>query len=533
MPTSAPHGRPVRGELFDEPIGTLLTRWAQDSPGRTAVLLPDGEAIAAVTYGELLDAANSVANVLADLPVGARVAVWGRNCVEWVYLEYACAINGLVLAPLNTAWTDIEVGAAVDLVEPAAVFVGLDRHGESLATRAEAIVGAARVRALGGLRDLPAALPPQRRVDPQGPFLIQFTSGTTGRSKAAVLSQLSAINSAGLRVLRDTGPAVCLNSVPFHHVGGSVFVVLGALVVGGAFVLVDRFSAPETVRLLRIAGVTHLGGVPIMIEDVLDELAASQEDSASLSTVALGGASISPDLVRRVREQTGAVVMVTYGQSECPLVSNSESGDTPEQIATTCGRACEATEIRVVDPATGRLVPPGAVGEIQVHSPMVMSGYFSMPDQTAETIGTDGFLRTGDLGSVDADGYLTIHDRLRDVIIRGGENVYPAEVEAALAQHPDVAACAVVGIADARWGHLVGASVVARRGSASPVELELFLSERLAHFKIPRRWRFVETLPMTASGKIRRHAVQADMTAAEVAPTESSARPVKSSPDDR
>lgn len=498
--------------LFDCSIGDLLTRRARNDGYRVALMWPDGDSLGSMTYGELLRAANSVAHLLANLQHGERVAVWGRNSTEWVLLQYACAMRGLLLTPFNTAWTNVEAAAAADLVEPAVLFAGSDSRGEPIAPRAEAILGNARVRRLDALGELPSAPPAMRAVSPQSPFLIQFTSGTTGRSKGAVLSQHAALNCAYLRLRRDTA-AVTLNSVPFHHVGGSISVLLGALSTKGASIVVDRFNPEESIRLLPLAGVTHLGGVPIMVEQLLDQLAKSPGAAPCLSTVALGGASISPALIRRVRKQTGAAVMVTYGQSECPLVTNSDRTDPPELLATTSGRPCEATEVRIVDPSTGNTVRFGETGEIQVRSPMMMSGYYGMPERTAEAISADGFLRTGDLGAMDSDGYLSIRDRVRDVIIRGGENIYPAEVEAALAEYPDVVMCAVVGIADARWGELVGATIVVSGNRPRPADLERFLSERLAHFKIPRIWRTVDALPTTASGKIRRNVVRQQMNA--------------------
>jgi acyl-CoA synthetase (AMP-forming)/AMP-acid ligase II len=203
--------------------------------------------------------------------------------------------------------------------------------------------------------------------------------------------------------------------------------------------------------------------------------------------------------------------MVTYAQSECPLITNSEHGDAREILASTVGRPCEATEVRIVAPETHRVVGCGEVGEIQVRSPMMMSGYYGAPDQTTEAIGSDGFLRTGDIGSMDEQGYLRILDRVRDVVIRGGENIYPAEVEAALGEHPGVARCAVVGIPDRRWGEQVGACVVARGAPLDGAVLEKFLAGRIAHFKIPRTWLFVDEVPMTASGKIRRNVVRSQM----------------------
>jgi acyl-CoA synthetase (AMP-forming)/AMP-acid ligase II len=527
-PAAAEPGGPGDSGLLTETVAGVLARQARVNGDRRAVLweetAPAGQGeLRWLTYAQLAGQASAVASLLAGLAAGGRVAVWGRNRVDWVLLEYACALRGLVLVPLNTAWTDHEAAAALELVEPAMLFAGQDSRGEPLAERARKVAGGTvPVRDLDGLLTLTgltltgtAALADVmvNGVEASHPFLIQFTSGTTGRAKGAVLSHRSVLNSAYLRERRDPASGgVCLNSVPYHHIGGSLYVVLGALTSGGAFVVVDRFDPDQTVRLLSLAGVTHLGGVPIMIERILDR-PGLRAAASTVRTVALGGADISPRLIHRIRDELGAVVHTSYGQSECPLITNSDPADDPEILTTTAGRPVEATTVRIVDPATGKDAAPGETGEIIVRSPLVMEGYFRMPERTAEVLPGDGYLRTGDLGSMDAAGYVAIRGRIREVIIRGGENIYPAEVEAALSEHPEVAACAVVGVTDPSWGELVGASVVTRGNPVDPAELEAFLAGRLAHFKIPRVWRFTDALPMTASGKIRRTAVKEEMNA--------------------
>jgi acyl-CoA synthetase (AMP-forming)/AMP-acid ligase II len=509
----------ARGEaLLTESVGDVLRRRARDDGDRRAVLWEAGGALRRLTYAQLEARANAVAHRLRDLARGDRVAVWGRNCVEWVLVEYACALRGLVLVPLNTAWTDAEAASAIELAEPSVLFTGEDGRGAPLEERAVRLAGGVDVRPLTGLSGWADAPPSAVEVEADAPFLMQFTSGTTGRAKGAILSHRSVLNGAYLRERRDVSSGgVCLNSVPYHHIGGSLYVVLGALTSGGAFVVVDRFDPDQTVRLLSLAQVTHLGGVPIMIERVLDRPGFA-EAASTVRTVALGGADISPRLVRRILDEVGATVLTTYGQSECPIITCSTPADDPEALATTAGRPVEATEVRIVDPATGHTAALGETGEILVRSPLVMQGYFRKPERTAEVLPGDGFLRTGDLGSLDADGNITIRGRSREVIIRGGENIYPAEVEAALSEHPEVAACAVVGVDDQAWGELVGASVVLRGGPVEPAELEAFLAERIAHFKIPRVWRFVDGLPMTAAGKYRRTQVKEEMNMAADVP---------------
>ncbi|MFB4295095.1 class I adenylate-forming enzyme family protein [Actinomadura sp. NTSP31] len=509
---SAGEGPAAGGDaLLEASVGDVLRQQALVNGDRPAVLWEAGGALRRLTYRQLEARANAVAYGLSDLEPGDRVAVWGRNCVEWVLLEHACALRGLVLAPLNTAWTNAEAAAAIELAEPSVLFTGEDGRGVPLEERARLLAGGTGVRTLRELSGQADAPPARRDVPAGAPFLMQFTSGTTGRAKGALLSHRSVLNAAHLRERRDLASGgVCLNSVPYHHIGGSLYVVLGALTSGGAFIVVDRFDPEQTVRLLSLAGVTHLGGVPIMIERVLDR-PGLRDAARTVKTVALGGADIGPRLVRRIQDELDAGVLTTYGQSECPIITCSTPSDDPESLATTAGRPVEATEVRIVDRATGRAVAPGETGEILVRSPLVMEGYFRKPERTAEVLAGDGFLRTGDLGSMDADGNVVIRGRSREVIIRGGENIYPAEVEAALSEHPEVAACAVVGVADPDWGELVGASVVPRGDPIDPQELEAFLSGRIAHFKIPRVWRFVPGLPMTAAGKCRRTQVKEEM----------------------
>ena len=325
--------------LLTETVADVLARQARTNSGQRAVLWEEAEGkLCSLTYAELAERANAVAASLGHLSIGDRVAVWGRNSVDWVLLEYGCALRGLVLMALNTAWTDVEAAHAIELAEPSVLFAGLDSRGAPVRDRAERIAGGTDVRDLDGLLSLPDAPPASVSVTPDAPFLIQFTSGTTGRAKGAVLTHCGVLNAGYLRLANVPSAigGVTLNSVPFHHVGGSVSIILGSLTTGAAFVVLDRFDPAQTVRLMAEAQVTGLGGVPIMIERILDQPGV-REAARTVKTVGLGGADISPHLVRRVRDELGAAVMTTYAQSECPVITNSEPDDTPEQVATTAG----------------------------------------------------------------------------------------------------------------------------------------------------------------------------------------------------
>jgi acyl-CoA synthetase (AMP-forming)/AMP-acid ligase II len=504
--------------IVDESVPQVLARQVETAGDRRALVWPEGDGWGALTYRELSDAATAVARTLATgAAPGDRVAVWGRNSVEWILLQYGCALAGLIVTPFNTAWTDAEVRQAHELTEPTLVFAGLARDGSDLTPRAGDSCPATPVVALAGLREwAPAGSATLPTVRPRDPYLIQFTSGTTGRAKGAVLSHRALINAALARARHDVIPDddVWLNAIPYHHIGGFCNVVLGGLVNAGAFVVLDRFDPEQAVGLLDRDMVTRLGGVPTMIGDIVDRL-GDRDRKTRLASVSTGGATVTGHLVDAVRRTFDAVVVVAYSQSECPAITHTDPHADPAAVAATVGRPVAAAEVRIVDPASGAPVPLGVTGEIVTRSPYVMDRYWGMPEHTARTLGPDGFLRTGDLGSMDAEGYLTFRGRARDVIIRGGENIYPAEIEEILLSHPGVANVVLVGVDDARLGERVAGVVVRRAGTAvTGAELAFFLSDRVAYFKIPSAWRFVESLPLTASGKVRRFIVRKETNAA-------------------
>jgi fatty-acyl-CoA synthase len=499
--------------LLEGTVGERLRMRAvrlADRPALAWAVDDDPAALRALTYRELLRAAEvAAAGVARRAGPGERVAVWAANGPEWVIVEYACALAGVVLVPFNTAWADGEVAHALALASPRLLFAGVDNRGADLRGRAAALAGPAHgceVIDLAAVATHPeqAVSVEPTDVTPSDPFLIQFTSGTTGRAKGATLSHRAALNAGHIRALtfhadeRD----VWLNPVPLHHVGGSVVIVLGALASGGCYVAMSRFHPARQVALMRATGATRTGGVPTMFYALLDT-PGFDEALATISSVGLGGTSVPPSLVERLQAH-GATVSVAYAQSECPMVTQSDPAGDAVHVATTVGVAVPHTELRIVD-GDGRIVGRGEIGEVRVRSPLAMNGYWDMPAATAEVLDADGFLRTGDLGSLDEDGVARIHGRAREVIIRGGENVYPVEVEDVILRHRAVEAVAVVAAPSDRWGEEVAAVVrLTAPGTATPEELAEHAATGLAHFKVPRHWRFVEEFPLTASGKIRK-----------------------------
>jgi fatty-acyl-CoA synthase len=489
-------------------VGAVLQQQAAAFPDNKALVWSTGEETGVITYRELLGHARQIAYwLLARAEPGDRVAIWSRNSVEWILLEYGCALAGMVIAAWNPGWTDHEVEHADALTRPALVFVGLDVRGMDLMPRALARAGA-RVLPLVGLVALTADAPEKAlpELTAASPFLIQFTSGTTGQAKGAVLSHGSAYDGSWLRpTLSGCGPDdVWLNVSPLSHVGGSVATILGTLAVAACYVVMPRFDAAEFLRLAKLFNVTRIGGVPTMLLAVLNHPDCTPADFRFRS-VGCGGTDIPQSLIERVMRDFNAPVIATYAQSECPMISTCLPSDDAVTIATTCGRAFPHIELKIVDSVTGDVVPIGEVGEIFVRSVLTMDGYFEMPEATASTIDADGYLHTGDLGSLDEKGYLKIKGRVRDMIIRGGENIYAVEVEDALRAHPAIADAAVVGLPDSYWGQQVGAAIQLKPGhEADTDDIASIVGQRIAHFKIPRFWQVVDDFPVTPSGKVRK-----------------------------
>ena len=499
--------------LLECSLGDALLRSARRYPDRPALVWAEGDGLAAMSYARMAREATRIAHWLLDLAhPGDRIAVWSRNSVEWALLEFGCALAGMVVASWNPGWTDFECEHARDLTSPALLLVGHDTRGLCLQERAMALGKGIPVFPLADLRLFSASAPDLALPTPvpDDLFLIQFTSGTTGRAKGAALSHRNVVNAAWLRAqaCKADETDVWVNPSPLNHMGGSVTMLPGAIVTGGCYVVMPRFDPGEFLRLMRLARATRIGGVPTMLIALLEH-PDWQPGSVQLRSLGAGGAQVPQPLIERLMREFAAPVLVSYAQSECPIITSSTPGDDPELLAQTVGRCAPHVELKVVDITSGATVSPGERGEICVRGPMVMQGYYRMAEATAATIDADGFLHTGDLGTLDAQGFVRIGGRARDVIIRGGENIYPAEVEDAVLLHPAVSEVAVVGVPDDRWGQQVAAAVLCRAGQlVSPSELEARVATRLAHFKVPRIWRFVESLPHTPNGKVSKLAVE-------------------------
>jgi fatty-acyl-CoA synthase len=445
------------------------------------------------------------------------VATWTPNSAEWVVLHYACVLAGMVVVPLNPVFTDHELTDVLTRSDASVLFTVDEFRGSHLLERARARLTdrpGTRVADLTRWRNLPTTDVALPVVDPADPYLIQYTSGTTGKPKGAVLSHRAAYNNAHLRalLLQPGDHEVWCSPTGFYHVAGSVSRVLGALSANGAVVVISEPKAHVMLDMMERTRTTHAGLIGKLALDMLDDETLGRRDLSSLTSLALGGTAVAPHVVDQFRTILGVSVVNGYGQSESPHITGTRVDDSAEDRLTTIGRPLPHREVCIRRIGSSEVADIGETGEICTRGPLVMSGYFRDPIGTAAAIDSDGWLNTGDLGSMDERGVLTFRGRTREVIIRGGENVYPQEIEHVVEQAPGVAEAVVIGTDHARWGEEVTAVVRLEDGAQLDSEaLSAFVAGRLAAFKVPRRWVAVSSLPRTASGKVRKNELKAQL----------------------
>ena len=506
--------------VFDpnQPDAFTLDRWiepyATDS-GRIAFVIPAGP----VDYPRLARGVQATAQSLAESGVtnGDRVVFCGLNRVEQFELLFACARLRAVLVPINNRLTAHEVAVQLADCEPS-LLVATDGFASLLAGAATEVGLDAPVRDLD--RD-PVTLPPGSSWDssplalsearPDDAVLMVYTSGTTGQPKGAMLSQravaYTVANSLDHQGIEPDD--VILSVLPAFHVGGINIQVMPALAVGATVVLPPRFDPAATLADIAEHRPTHTVFVPAVLDAV-----AAQEQFASTDLSCLVGINSGSSVVPRASMAPwfarGVPVGQVYGTTETGPTSVVLRFDEAEAHQGSAGRPARHSEVRIAG-ASGAVeaAPVDMAGEILLRGPNLFNGYWRNPSATAEAF-DNGWYRTGDVGHLDAEGFLHVHDRVRDLYITGGENVYPAEVEAVLVEHPGVAEVAVVGRPDRRWGEIGVAVVVPAAGGQTPTvdELRSWCEGRLARFKQPRELVLVESLPRTALGKVRKHVVR-------------------------
>ncbi|MFB7949010.1 AMP-binding protein [Kitasatospora phosalacinea] len=519
---SGPTGTP----LLDDTIGANLDRAVRAFPEREALV--ECATGRRWTYAELAADVDAVALGLRARGVGRgdRVGIWAPNRAEWTLTQYATARIGAVLVTINPAYRAHELEyvlgqAGVRLLVAAERFKSSDYAAmiAEVRPRCPELLDVVlldgpdwpELTAAGRAGDRGELASVQLELSPDDPINIQYTSGTTGFPKGATLSHRNILNN-GYFVGELCGyterDRICL-PVPFYHCFGMVMGNLAATSHGACTVIpAPAFDAAATLAAVTAERCTSLYGVPTMFIAELADPGFDGYDLSSLRTGIMAGAPCPTEVMKGVMERMGMTeVSICYGMTETSPVSTQTRVDDPvERRVSTVGRVGPHLEVKVVDPETGRTLPRGEPGELCTRGYSVMLGYWAEPERTAEAVDPDGWMRTGDLAVMDADGYLSITGRIKDMVIRGGENVYPREVEEFLYAHPDVLDVQVIGVPDARYGEELMAWVRMREG-APPLTAEAvraFCTGRLAHFKIPRYVHVVAEFPMTVTGKVRK-----------------------------
>ncbi|MCU9846578.1 AMP-binding protein [Defluviimonas sp. WL0024] len=506
-------------EILDISIGGLL-RDVAARHGQAEALVEvrqDGTTGRRWTYAELLTGAERLAQDLSTrYAPGERVVVWAPNIPEWILMEYACGLAGLVLVTANQSFQARELAYVLEQSGAVGLFMVREFRGNPMAEIAQdATRGNARIREVVDLEDehvlhsggpRAANLPDVR---PGDAAQIQYTSGTTGFPKGAVLSHKNLVNNARLFCNRaQVGPhSVWANFMPLFHTAGCATGALGCLQAACRMLLIQRFDADVFARLIEEQGVTTCFAVPTMLFNLLETLGRKPRDMSSLKVITTGGAPVPPDLVRRVRDRLGCHLLSAFGQTEhSPMICLNPVGATLEQIVETAGQPLPRTEVSIRSTKDNRVMPIGEVGEICARSYAVMIGYNDNPEATAAAIDAEGWLHTGDLGTMDAQGFVRVTGRVKDMIIRGGENHFPAEIEAVLVTHPEVIQAAVVGLPDEKWGEVIAAFIL----SEAPPDMAGLRSHCRAHLsaqKTPSIWVRVQDFPLTGSGKVQKFAI--------------------------
>lgn len=509
----------------DEP--TWMPATVADIVRRQAALRPDAPAITfgdlATSYRELDESSSRAANALiaAGVAPGDRVAILAKNAPVFYQLAFACSKANAVLCGINWRLALPEITAIVADAAPTVLIVA-EEQAPLLSAEALATPGLTRVVSLE--RDYERwiagapAQDPRIVPAPDDPVFLLYTSGTTGVPKGAELTHRNMSYTA--RLARETWgftPAsVNLVGMPMFHIGGIGY-GMSAVISGGHTVLMRESDPAAIIATIQRHRVTHAFFVPAVIQSIVSLPGVENADLASLELVCYGAAPIGDAVLRRAIQVLGCDFTQAYGMTETAgtvvtLPPSDHDPDDParSRLLRSCGKALPWIEIALFDPTTRTKVPTGKIGEIWVRSPMNMRGYRNKPEETASTITADGWLRTGDAAYCDEAGYLFLFDRFKDMIVSGAENIYPAEIENVLYDHPAIAEVAVIGVPHERWGESPKAIVVLRPGMTRDArELIEFARTRLARYKCPSSVEFVDALPRNASGKVLKKVLRA------------------------
>jgi len=537
---------PLFGDTIGEHFDAVAGRW----PDRQALVVRHQNI--RWTYGELKERVDAFAAGLVALGLepGDRIGIWSPNNAEWVVAQFATAQAGLILVNINPAYRLAELEYALNKVECRALitarsfktsdYLGMLRElapeidscppgrlrsaklktlGTIIVIGEDAVPGMlpfAEVAAMGGERHRLELAERSRKLQFDDPINIQFTSGTTGFPKGATLTHHNILNNGffiGEALRLNSDDRICI-PVPLYHCFGMVLGNLACVTHGSAMIYPAEAFDPIAV-LETVAGehCTGLYGVPTMFIAELDHPRFSEFDLSSLRTGIMAGSPCPIEVMKRVvRDMHMSQVTICYGMTETSPVSFQSAVDDPiERRVGTVGRIHPHVEVKIIDEA-GRIAPPGAPGELCTRGYSVMQRYWNDPDQTADAIDSGRWMHTGDLATLDTEGYCNIVGRIKDMVIRGGENIYPREIEEFLYRHPKIQDVQVIGVPDRKYGEELCAWVKLKTGEeASADEIRRFCEGQIAHYKIPRYVRFVDGFPMTVTGKIQKYLMREEM----------------------
>jgi fatty-acyl-CoA synthase len=528
-------------------VGGLLDLVAGRRPDDDALVYPDRDL--RYTYREFKEVVERCARALMafGLEKGDHVAVWGQNVPEWVTLQFATGKMGAVLVTVNPAYKANELGYILDQSDSAALFLTrgvkdadfVEILGQAVPELADSANGEISVEELPHLRHavlmgegehggLPimgfeefmergeevSAEELRERQESLGVdevINMQYTSGTTGFPKGVQLTHANIVKNAFyIGECMELGPEdrVCI-PVPFFHCFGCVLGTLNTVTHEGTMVPVESFDAEKVLQAVHRERCTAVLGVPTMFIAELEHPDFEEYDTSSLRTGIMAGSPCPMEVMKKVVDVMGASeITIAYGQTESsPVITQTRTDDPLELRVSTVGRALPETEVRIVGVDTGEDCAPGEQGELWTRGYLVMKGYYKMEDKTAEVIDDEGWLHTGDLAVMDENGYVRITGRAKDMIIRGGENIYPREIEEFLYTHPDVSDVQVYGVPDEKYGEQVAAAIIKKKPDSGLTEEDVkeYCRENIARFKVPNYVDFVDEYPMTASGKIQKY----------------------------
>lgn len=537
-------------QIIYETIGGFFDRVANEHPNNPALVLRHQNVD--WTYSELQQRVDQLAAGLISLGIepGDRVGIWGPNSAEWVLTQLATAKIGAIMVCINPAYRLYELEYALNKVECKALitdeqfktsdYLGMlntlapeleqSSPGQLEAAKLPHLkhvirMGSAKspgmynfdeICARASDHDLSALAALQSKLKPDDAINIQFTSGTTGNPKGATLSHCNILNNGYLtgEAMRLTPDDKLCIPVPLYHCFGMVLAVLACVSHGSTMVFPgEAFDPEQTLQTVQDEQCTALHGVPTMFITELDHPNFGHFDLSSLRTGIMAGAPCPVEVMKRVISQMHMQdILIAYGQTELSPINNMTlPDDSLERRTETVGRAMPWVEIKIVDEA-GHVVPVGQKGEICTRGYSVMQGYWNDPEKTAETIDDSGWLHSGDIATMDASGYVRIVGRIKDMIIRGGENIYPREVEEFLYQHPAISEVQVFGIPDEKMGEEVCAWIQLNEGAdLTADDVKAYCKDQITHFKVPRHIRFVSEYPMTVTGKIQKFVMRDEM----------------------